>query len=87
MIRQQDATLILHRLGEQDKQLRAIHEEVVRTNGRVSKLERWQAFMEGGLAILAILVVPMVIYLLSLGGFVVAADAAPQAPQQNVDTA
>lgn len=87
MIRQQDTKLILHRLGEQDKKLGSIYEEVVRANRRLSRLERWQAFMEGGLAILAILVVPMVIYLLTLGGFVVASEDGPQAPQENRDGA
>ena len=76
MIRQQDAKLILHRLGEQDKQLRAIHDEVVKTNRRVSRLERWQAFIEGGLAILTVLVVPLAIYLLTLGGLQAEAAAA-----------
>lgn len=72
MVRQQDAKLILHRLGEQDKRLRAIHEEVIKTNHRVSRLERWQAFIEGGLAILTVLVVPLAVYLLTLGGLTAA---------------
>jgi hypothetical protein len=66
MLRQQDTKLILHRLGEQDKKLRAIHDEVMKTNHRVSKLEKWQAFIQDGLAILSILVVPIAIYVLNI---------------------
>jgi len=65
MIRQQEAKLILHRLSEQDKQLHAIHDEAVKTNRRVTKLEKWQSFIQGGLAVLTILVVPIVIYLVT----------------------
>ena len=39
-----------------------IETQTIKTNGRVASLERWQSFMQGGLAILAILVVPLVIY-------------------------
>jgi phage shock protein A len=42
-----DIALILHRLDKQDETLTRIHEEVRRTNGRVSSLEieeaKWQA--------------------------------------------
>lgn len=87
MPQQQDTKIILHRLSEQDKKLGAIYDEVVKANRRLSRLERWQAFMEGGIAILAILVVPMVIYLLTLGGIVVASDGGPQFPQEQADAA
>lgn len=63
-----DVQLILYRLGEQDKKLDAIHEQVVRTNGRLAKVEKWQAFIEGGLAILTVLVVPVVIYMITVTG-------------------
>ena len=39
--------------------------QVRATNGRVSRLENWQAFMKGGLAVLSILVVPIVIYVIT----------------------
>jgi len=42
-----DIQVILHRLNEMDDRLCLIHEEVRRTNGRVTELEmqeaRWQA--------------------------------------------
>lgn len=42
-----DIQVILHRLNEMDDRLCQIHEEVRRTNGRVTELEmqeaRWQA--------------------------------------------
>ncbi len=37
------------------------------TNGRVNKLENWQNFIMGGLAVLAILVVPVLLYILTHG--------------------
>lgn len=43
---QKDIHVILYRLPEQDRKLDAIHEQTVRTN-----LEKWQSFIEGGLAI------------------------------------
>ena len=64
-----DIHVILYRLAEQDRKLDAIHEQTVRTNQRVSKLEKWQSFIEGGLAILTILVVPIVIYMVTFVGF------------------
>lgn len=38
-----------------------IKDQVIKTNGRVSSLENWKAFILGGLAILAIILVPMFI--------------------------
>ena len=64
-----DIQLILYRLREQDRKLDAIHEQALKTNQRVSKLEKWQSFIEGGLAVLAILVVPIVIYVVASAGF------------------
>jgi hypothetical protein len=48
---QKDIQLILYRLTEQDRKLDAIHDQAVKTNQRVSKLEKWQSFIEGGLAV------------------------------------
>ena len=64
-----DLALLLYRLAEQDRKLDAIHEQAVKTNQRVSKLEKWQSFIEGGLAVLTILVVPIVIYVVASAGF------------------
>ena len=66
---QKDIQLILYRLREQGRKLDAIHDQAVITNRRVSKLEEWQSFIEGGLAVLTILVVPIVIYVVASAGF------------------
>jgi hypothetical protein len=63
-----DIQVILYRLAEQDRKLDAIHNETVKTNRRVSKLEKWQSFIEGGLAVLTILVVPLLIYVVASAG-------------------
>ena len=63
-----DIQVILYRLAEQDRKLDAIHEQAVKTNRRVSKLEKWQSFIEGGLAVLTILVVPLLIYVVASAG-------------------
>lgn len=39
--------------------------QVKYTNGRVGKLERWQSFIQGGLAVLTILVVPILIFIIT----------------------
>jgi hypothetical protein len=62
---QKDIQIILYRLSGQDRKLDAIHAQAVKTNQRVSKLEKWQSFIEGGLAILTVLVVPVVVYLIT----------------------
>ena len=64
-----DLAVILYRLVEQDRKLDAIHEQAVMTNRRVSKLEKWQSFIEGGLAVLTVLVVPLLIYVVAFAGF------------------
>jgi hypothetical protein len=64
-----DIQVILYRLAEQDRKLDAIHVQAVITNRRVSKLEKWQSFIEGGLAVLTILVVPLLIYVIAFAGF------------------
>jgi hypothetical protein len=63
-----DIQVILYRLAEQDRKLDAIHELAVITNRRVAKLEKWQSFVEGGLAVLTILVVPLLIYVIASAG-------------------
>ncbi len=44
--------------------LEEIHEQCKKTNGRVNKLEKWQAFIKGGLTILTLMVVPIMIALI-----------------------
>jgi hypothetical protein len=65
---QKDIQLILYRLREQGRKLDAIHDQAVKTNQRVSKLEKWQSFIEGGLAVLTILIVPILIYVVAFAG-------------------
>lgn len=43
----QDIRTVLYRLDQQDKHLEEIKTQVKQTNGRVSKLEIWQARLEG----------------------------------------
>jgi hypothetical protein len=63
-----DIQVILYRLAEQDRKLDAIHEQAVITNRRVAKLEKWQSLIEGGLAVLTILVVPLLVYVIAFAG-------------------
>lgn len=42
-----DIRLIIHRLDEQDKLLQEIMHHIEVTNGRVSRLEIWQAKVDG----------------------------------------
>lgn len=42
-----------------------IEAQTIKTNGRVAALERWQSFIQGGLAIMALIVVPIAIYVLN----------------------
>lgn len=41
--------------------LHEIHEQVKRTNGRVSELEKWRGFITGAVAVLVILVLPIIV--------------------------
>lgn len=59
-------------LKEQTTQSNEIHETVKAilaqtkmTNGRVSKLEVWRGYVTGGLSILALLVAPVLIYIVT----------------------
>lgn len=48
------------------KYLTRIEGQTVKTNGRVSKLEIWQGFIKGGLAIIVIIGIPLIIYAFNL---------------------
>ncbi len=37
------------------------------TNGRVNKLEKWQSYIQGGMAVIVMLFVPIVLYVLTHG--------------------
>lgn len=45
--------------------IKAILVQTQKTNGRVGKLENWKSFMQGGMAILALMVVPIFIYIIT----------------------
>lgn len=55
----------LGRLEEQSKHIHetvcSLNERVGIQNGKVGKLERWQSYIQGALAILILLVIPVVI--------------------------
>lgn len=44
---EEKAEMILYRLDKQDEKLDKIHEQAVKTNGRVTGLELWRARVEG----------------------------------------
>ena len=44
------------------RKLDLIHKQVITTNGRVTGLERWKSYMQGGMTVLSIIVVPLVVY-------------------------
>lgn len=47
--------------------LAQILEQTKRTNGRISKLENWRAYVIGALSILTVLVLPIIFAVLSSG--------------------
>tara|TARA_R100000501_G_C2628858_1_gene123242 strand:- start:2428 stop:2751 length:324 start_codon:yes stop_codon:yes gene_type:complete len=40
--------------------------ETKKTNGRMSRLERWRSFIGGGLAVLSLVIIPLLIWAFSL---------------------
>lgn len=64
--------VVLVSLGRLEEQSKHIHETVCSLNervgiqnGKVGKLERWQAYIQGSLTILILLVVPIIINFVS----------------------
>ena len=50
---------IHNRLDKQDVMLVKIFDNGVKHNGRMTKIERWQSYIQGALAILGIFIVPV----------------------------
>lgn len=57
----------------QGKSITEVHEDVKAiltqtklTNGRVNKLENWQSFIKGSIAILTVLVLPTIFFVIKL---------------------
>ena len=50
------------RHADQIQYLQRIEGQTTKTNGRVNKLENWQAYIKGGLAVIVLLLVPIAIY-------------------------
>ena len=48
--------------GDVKESLDRIEAQVVKTNGRVSKLEIWRGYIAGALAIISFVVIPLVVY-------------------------
>lgn len=48
--------------GDINKALIRIEAQTTKTNGRVSKLERWQSYAQGACAVIILLLVPVAIY-------------------------
>lgn len=51
--------MIVHTLNDIQKTVARIEAQTVKTNGRTSKLENWQNFIMGGLAVITILMLPI----------------------------
>lgn len=70
----EDTTLILHRLDEHGRKLDRIEQQARLTNGRISKLELWQARMDGARwafswlpTVITGVITAVVVYLLTSG--------------------
>lgn len=53
------------RFNQQDKSLEKILEQTTAHNGRMKKLESWQSFLKGGLAVITVLIVPILLFMIN----------------------
>lgn len=56
---------IIHLFSDLKNDLVEIKMRVGITNGRVSKLEKWQSFIMGGLAVITVLILPVIFILVT----------------------
>ena len=52
---------IRHILKDIQNELKELKEIVTKTNGRLTKLELWKSYMQGGLAVIILLLIPIVL--------------------------
>lgn len=50
-----------HILSDIHKDVKSLTEIATKTNGRLTKLELWKSYMQGGLAVIILLLIPIVL--------------------------
>lgn len=57
--------IIVHTLKDIQSDVKEIKAQTTKTNGRVSTLENWQAYIKGALAVIGILLLPIIFIIIS----------------------
>lgn len=66
-----------HFFGDIKSSLKRIEEQVTKTNGRVSSLEKWRWMVVGGLMVLSAIVLPIVVSSYKINGQTTVAKQLP----------